>query len=77
MPRRSGNGDAAWAREVIRPPNDLPPANIGSSGNRARAAVHTARTAASATSGRSGRANLVGCPARAAMNGNSQRSVAT
>ncbi|MBL9016102.1 MAG: tetratricopeptide repeat protein [Myxococcales bacterium] len=68
-PRQSGSGSAACAREVIRPPKLLPPANRGRSGAVRAASAHAARTAASATAGASGRA------LPAAMYGNSQRSV--
>jgi len=69
-PHRPANGAAACAREVMRPPNDFPPAKRGRPRATRLLAVHTARALASATSARSGRA------LPAAMYGNSQRSVA-
>ena len=37
-PRTAGSGDAAWACEVMRPPNDLPPAMMGRAGRKPVAA---------------------------------------
>ncbi len=62
---------AAAACDVIRPPNDLPPANNGVPGNARAASSQAARTAACATAGGSGRF------APCCMNGNWKRSVAT
>ena len=54
-PRTPGSGAAACACDVIRPPNDLPPAISGSFGNRFAASATAARTAACASFGGSGR----------------------
>jgi len=43
-PRTPGNGVAACACEVMRPPNDLPPANSGVSGSRWTICATAART---------------------------------
>jgi hypothetical protein len=54
-PRTPGSGATACACEVIRPPNDLPPAMSGSFGKRRAASATAARTAACASFGGSGR----------------------
>ena len=54
-PRTPGIGSFAAAFEVIRPPNDFPPAKSGSSGARRAASAQTERTYASQTGCGSGR----------------------
>lgn len=54
-PSTSGSAPSAAACDVIRPPNDFPPANRGRSGHSTRAASTAASTVACATAGRSGR----------------------
>src|SRR6267143_285286 len=54
-PRTPGSGCAACAVEVMRPPNDLPPATRGSACVIHDASATAARTVAAATAGGSGR----------------------
>ena len=54
-PATPSSGSSACACEVIRPPNDLPPAISGRFGHCRRASATAARTAACATFGGSGR----------------------
>jgi len=50
-----GIGDKACACDVIRPPNDFPPANKGKAGASSSAFATAARTAVCANAGASGR----------------------
>ena len=54
-PRTPGSGSSDCACDVIRPPNDLPPAISGIPGRRRPASPTAARTVACATFGVSGR----------------------
>src|SRR5439155_146626 len=54
-PRTPGRGDSDCSWEVMRPPNDLPPAKSEIRGTRRRARTRAARTVAWAVLGGSGR----------------------
>ena len=54
-PATPGSGSAAWAFEVIRPPNDLPPAKSGRPGISRRRFAPRRAPSAVASGGRSGR----------------------
>jgi hypothetical protein len=55
MPATPGKGASACAWDVMRPPNDLPPANSGRPGSISRAAPAAFRTVSWASFGPSAR----------------------